>query len=141
MSTASPDTCADVLGVATQRAASSSEPYFETASWRSCSWYSGDRQPLSTTNSTPSCAASVAARRRAPRRAGSRLATPGISSSKTVVPSGTAPSASPSAPRCSEGLGVALGEIGGLDEFREGEGGRRTSLGDAAVEDEDASDW
>ena len=34
-------------------------------------------------------------------RAGSRLATPGISSSKTVVPSGTAPSASPSAPRCS----------------------------------------
>ena len=31
----------------------------------------------------------------------SRLATPGISSSKTVVPSGTAPSASPSAPRCS----------------------------------------
>ena len=51
------------------------------------------------TNSTPSPAASVAAWRRAPRRAGSRLATPGTSSSKTVVPSGTAPSASPSAPR------------------------------------------
>ena len=32
MSTASPDTCAEVLGVATQRAASSSEPYFEIAS-------------------------------------------------------------------------------------------------------------
>ena len=32
MSTASPDTCADVLGVATQRAASASEPYFATAS-------------------------------------------------------------------------------------------------------------
>ena len=68
---------------------------------RSCSWYSGERQPLSTKNSTPSSAASVAAWRRAPSRAGSRLATPGISSSKTVVPSGTAPSASPSAPRCS----------------------------------------
>ena len=67
----------------------------------SCSWYSGERQPLSTKNSTPSYAASVAAWRRAPSRSGSRLATPGISSSKTVVPSGTAPSASPSAPRCS----------------------------------------
>ena len=32
MSTASPDTCADVSGVATHRAASSSEPYSETAS-------------------------------------------------------------------------------------------------------------
>ena len=32
MSTASPDTCADVSGVATHRAASSREPYFETAS-------------------------------------------------------------------------------------------------------------
>ena len=31
-----------------------SEPYFETASRRSCSWYSGERQPLSTSNSTPS---------------------------------------------------------------------------------------
>lgn len=39
MSTASPDTWADVVGVATQRAASSSEPYVETASWRSWSWY------------------------------------------------------------------------------------------------------
>jgi hypothetical protein len=37
-STASPDTWADVLGVATQRAASASEPYFETASRRSRSW-------------------------------------------------------------------------------------------------------
>jgi hypothetical protein len=33
-----------------------------------------------------------------------------------------------------------LGEIG-LDEFREGEALRRTSMGDAAVEDEDASNW
>ena len=39
----------------------------------------------------------VAARRRAPSRSASRLATPGIPSSKTVAPSGTAPSASPSA--------------------------------------------
>ena len=54
-------------GVATHRAASSSEPYVETASRRSCAWYSGERQPLLTTNSTPSSAASVAAWRRAPR--------------------------------------------------------------------------
>ena len=54
MSTASPDTCADVSGVATQRAASSSEPYFATASRRSCSWYAAERQPLSTWNATPS---------------------------------------------------------------------------------------
>ena len=46
MSTASPDTCADVLGVATQRAASAAEPYFEIASRSSCSWYSGERRPL-----------------------------------------------------------------------------------------------
>ena len=38
MSTASPDTWADVLGVATHRAASASEPYFETASSEECSW-------------------------------------------------------------------------------------------------------
>ena len=44
-----------------------SEPYFETALRRRCSWYSGERQPLSTTNSIP---ASVAAWRRAPSRAG-----------------------------------------------------------------------
>src|SRR5882762_8965655 len=86
MSTASPDTCADVSGDATQRAASSAEPYFATASRRSRAWYSGERQPLSTRNATP---LSVAAWRRAPRSAGSSLATPGISSSKTVVPSGT----------------------------------------------------
>ncbi len=125
MSTASPDTWADVLGVATQRAASASEPYFETASRSSCSWYAGERQPLSTTNSTPSSAASVAARRRAPRSAGSRLATPGTSSSKTVVPSGTAPSASPSAPRCSPPHGREVPISG-------------TSMGGAAVDDEDA---
>src|SRR5438128_1055716 len=76
-STACPDTWADVLGVATHRAASSTEPYFETASWKSRSWYAGERQPLLTTSSTPSCAASVAARRRAARRAGSRSATAG----------------------------------------------------------------
>ena len=67
MSTASPDTWADVLGVATHRPASACEPYFEIASWRSRAWYAGDRQPLSTTNRTPSAAASVAALRRAPR--------------------------------------------------------------------------
>ena len=48
MSTASPDTWADVSGVATQRAASSSEPYSATASRSSCSWYAGERQPLLT---------------------------------------------------------------------------------------------
>jgi hypothetical protein len=48
MSTASPDTWAEVSGVATQRAASLSEPYFATASRSSCSWYFGERQPLST---------------------------------------------------------------------------------------------
>ena len=53
MSTASPDTCADVSGVATHRAASSSEPYFETASRSSCSWYAGERQPLLTTKLDP----------------------------------------------------------------------------------------
>src|SRR3954451_14918297 len=117
MSTASPDTGADGLGGATHRRACSSEPYFRTASRRSRSWYSGERQPLSTTNLTPSSAASVAAWRRAPRSAGSRLATPGTSSSKTAVPSGTAPPASPSASRCSS---------------------RERSTGDAADEGEDA---
>src|SRR5215210_6784180 len=38
---------------------------------------SGERQPLSTKNLTPSSAASVAAWRRAPSRSGSRLPTPG----------------------------------------------------------------
>jgi len=33
-----------------------------------------------------------------------------------------------------------LGETS-LDAFREGEALRRTSMGNAAVEDEDASDW
>lgn len=98
MSTASPDTWADVSGVATHRAASSSEPYFATASRRSRSWYSGERQPLSTTNATPSSAASVAARRRAASRSGSSRVTPGTASSKTVVSSGTAPPPSPSGP-------------------------------------------
>src|SRR3954451_19494129 len=101
MSTASPDTCGDVVPVATHRGASPSEPYLAIASRRSWSSYAGERQPLLTTRSTPSAAASVAARRRARTRAGSRLATPGTSSSKTVVPSGTAPPASPSASRCS----------------------------------------
>jgi hypothetical protein len=45
---AAPNTSAHVSGLATQRAACASEPYFETASRRRCSWYSGDRQPLST---------------------------------------------------------------------------------------------
>jgi hypothetical protein len=50
------------------------------------------------------------------------LATPGTSSSKTVVPSGTAPSASPSARRCSLRRGLdgcaAVGDedaVGGTD--------------------------
>ena len=51
---------------------------------------------------------------------GSRLATPGTPSSKTVVPSGTAPSASPSARGCSL---------------------RRTSLGGASVEEKEAGSW
>ena len=101
MSTALPETWGDVSGVATHRAASLSEPYVETASRSSCSWYAAERQPLSTTNSTPSRVASVAARRSAVRRDGSSLATPGTPSSKTVVPAGTRPSASPSAPGCS----------------------------------------
>ena len=103
MSTASPDTCADVVGVATHRAASCAEPYSATASWSSRSWYSGERQPLSTRNATPAPAAAVAARRRARSSAGSSLATAGTSSSKTVVPLGTAPSASPSALSCAVG--------------------------------------
>src|SRR5262245_56384644 len=137
MSTAFPDTWADVVGVATQRAASSLEPYLETASRSSCSWYAGERQPLSTKTSTPSAAAAVAARRRASRRAGSRLATPGTSSSKTVVPSGTAPSASPSTCPCRNRGNVVLGERG-LDENRDGEALRTTSTGAAAVEDDAA---
>src|SRR5204863_8492402 len=124
-STACPDTGADVLGVATHRAASSSEPYFEIASRRSCSWYFGERQPLSTENLTPTCAAPLAAWRRAPRRAGSSLATAGYSSSKTVTPSGTTPSASPSAAwgspsrlSCVRGAGgaAAMGAVGADDE-------------------------
>ena len=38
MSTASPETCAEVSGVATQRAASSSEPYSSTASREQLRW-------------------------------------------------------------------------------------------------------
>ena len=95
MSTASPDTCADVSG-----------------------WPPSGRPPLASRTSgpplgggapgTPGNASrcrprrrprrlrqSVAAWRSAPRSAGSRLATPGIPSSKTDVPSGMAPPASP----------------------------------------------
>src|SRR5829696_7447278 len=122
MSTASPDTWADLSGVATHRAASSSEPYFDTASRRSRSWYAGERQPLSTRNSTPPPAASVAARRTAPSRRGSSLATPGTSSSKTVVPSGTAPPASPSAARCSS-RGRSTGEAADEGEGTVKDGG------------------
>src|SRR2546421_1657786 len=121
MSTASPDTCADVLGVATHRAASISEPYLAIASSSSCSWYFGERQPLSTENVTRSRAASVAAWRRARWNAGSRLATAGYSSSKTVTPSGTTPSASPSARGgspgrlscrgCGRGSAPAMGDV------------------------------
>src|SRR3954447_15880521 len=125
MSTASPDTCRDVVPVATHRAASASEPYLAIASRRSWSSYAGERQPLLTTRSTPSAAASVAARRRARTRAGSRLATPGTSASKTVVPSGTAPPPSPSASRrslCERSTGAAADE------------------GEGTVEDDDTSD-
>src|SRR3954471_21537673 len=125
MSTASPETWGDVVPVATHRAASASEPYFAIASRRSWSSYAGERQPLLTTNLTSSAAASLAARRRARERAGSRLATPGTSSSKTVVPSGTAPPASPSAPRCS------LGEPSTGDAAGQGEG---------TVKDDETSD-
>ena len=60
-------------------------------------------------------------------RAGSRLATPGISSSKTVVPSGTAPSASPSARTV-----LAARDVRWVQR----------AVGDEdAVEDEDASNW
>src|SRR5262245_46893287 len=137
MSTASPDTWADVVAVATQRAASSSEPYFETASWSSCSWYAGERQPLSTKKSTPSAAAAVAARRSAVRRAGSRLETPGTSLSKTVVPAGTAPSASPSTRPCCDRGNVVLGKRC-LDVIRDCGALRTTSTGAAAVEDDAA---
>ena len=41
------------MGDATHRAASASEPYFETASRRSCAWCSGDRRPLSTYDFDP----------------------------------------------------------------------------------------
>src|SRR5262245_18768872 len=123
MSTASPDTWADVPGVATHRAASSSEPYFRTASSRRYSWYSGERQPLSTTNSTPPTAAAVAARRKARTRAATRLCMPGTPSSKTVVPSGIAPSASPSA----------------RDSLRRRMGAPpETPTGDAAVEEDES---
>src|SRR3954471_21512063 len=125
MSTASPETWGDVVPVATHRAASASEPYLAIASRRRWSSYAAERQPLLTTSPTPSAAASVAARRRARRRAGSRLATPGTAPSKTVVPSGTAPPASPSAPRCS------LPERSTGDPADEGED---------AVKDDDTSD-
>ena len=96
-----------------------SEPYFATASSSSCSWYAGERQPLSTKNSTPSSAASVAARRRAARRAGSRLATPGPRRRR---------------PSCRRGRH--------RQPRRARHGARRgASMGDAAVDDEDASDW
>src|SRR5215218_4365669 len=128
MSTASPLTCADVRGVATQRAASASEPYFETACWSSCSWYAGERQPLSTVNRTPAPAASVAARRRAVSRPGSSFATPGIVPSKTVVPSGMAPPASPTPPRGAAGRRSRRGTWTGA-----------VAVGDAeSVEDEEA---
>src|SRR5437868_2150563 len=48
----------------------------------------------------PSRAAPAAACRRAFSRSGSRLATAGVASSKTVTPSGMTPSASPTAARC-----------------------------------------
>ncbi len=101
MSTASPDTCADVAGVATQRAASSCDPYFRTASWRRRSWYAVDRHPLSTRSATPSSPAATAARRRASRSAESSRVTVGTSSHTDTPPSGVTPSSSSSEPRCS----------------------------------------
>src|SRR5262245_59906928 len=87
----------------------------------------------------PSPAASIAAWRRAPRSAGSRFATPAISSAKTVVPQGTAPPASPSAPRCPHRLGVVLVDMG-LDGLLEGGAPLRTTADDV-VEEEDDSHW
>ena len=87
-------------------------------------------------DSTASSAASVVAWRRAPRRAGSSLATAGTSSSKTVVPSGTAPSASPSAPRSPGAPGAPSAPRCSLRRPRCLL--RGTSVGDVAVEDEDA---
>ena len=103
MSTASPETWADVSAVATHRAASCSEPYVETASRRSCSWYAGERQPLLTSNSTPSSAASVAASAQRVQQIGVEVGDARDLASKTVVPSGTTPSAAASAPRRGRG--------------------------------------
>ena len=95
MSTASPDAWTTFSAVATHRAASSRirtrKPPHEEAD----SGTPAKHQPLSTNNSTPSSAASVAAWRRAPTNRGRGCAcSTGISSSKTVVPSGTALSGS-----------------------------------------------
>ena len=101
MSTASPDTCGRRRRAWRPSARPRPrEPYFATASSSRCSWCAGDAPAaVDVERRAPSPPASVAARRSAPSRAGSRLATAGTSSSKTVVPSGTTPSASPSARR------------------------------------------
>ena len=62
MSTASPPTCGEVSGVATQREASAREPYSRTASSSSRCWWALERQPLLTCNATPSSAASAKSR-------------------------------------------------------------------------------
>ena len=57
-------------------------------------------------NVTPSSLASVAARRRAARSGGSGLATPGMSPRKTVTPSGSTPSSTPTTPSVGAGTEV-----------------------------------
>ena len=141
MSTACPETWVDVSGVATHRAAAFLEPYFEIASRRSRSWYAGERQPLVTKISTPSPDAATAARRRAASRSGSRLATPATSPSKVVVPSGTTPSASPSAPvRSGRGTTVPPGTELAVSRSSLGVSAPSTGMRAATDADEDA-DW
>jgi hypothetical protein len=85
----------------------------------------------------PSAPASVAARRKARRRAGSRLATPGSSSSKRVVALGTAPPASPSASRWS----LRERSTGGAaDEGEDALGLEGPVEGECTLGDEETSD-
>lgn len=146
MSTACPETCSDVAGVATHRAACATEPYSRAAWSRRCAWYAGERQPLLTTNSTPSPAAYLDARRRAPRSAGSSLPTPGTVLSKTVVPSGMAPSALPSEPpgwlRGREGSADVTDDRGVVQDDASGGGGGIVEVEMVEeVEDGDACSW
>jgi len=88
-------------------------------------------------NVTPSPAASAAARRRVPSRAGSSLDTAGYPPSKAVTPSGTTPSDSPSGRACVLGRTVTL--AGPAVSTSPGAPGcplRRGRLGDPPADDE-----